>query len=140
MNIWSSVVGPAGAREACRAGGGRLCGWGVPAVWPRQQTQVLPSGRCVLVLRSQTAGSRALQCYSFCVWTPPPSEGQRRLSQEQPVSFSSHQLSRLGLALLTFGSFRQDRPATTLKSPHRQTLSSEIHRAETGSTGRCPRY
>ena len=32
--------------------------------------------------RSQTAGSWALQCYSFRVWTPPLSEGQRRLSQE----------------------------------------------------------
>ena len=115
------------------AGSFQLCGGGGK-----------PRCRCLgdasWFFRSQTVSSQALQSYSFRVWTPPPSEGQSRLSQEYPVSFASHQLSQLGLALLTFGPFRQDRPATTPQSPRCQTLSSEIHRAESGSTGRCPRY
>lgn len=55
------------------------------------------------------------------------------------MSFSSYQLSQLGLALLTFGPFRQDRPATIPKLPHRQTLSSEIHPSRVWVHGKMPK-
>lgn len=48
------AVGPAGAREPCRAGVGAFVWLGRPAVWPVQQTQVL----LVWMMRPGSSGPR----------------------------------------------------------------------------------